>query len=152
MCAAKPIYRTTPANSSGISRSRDSITGLTSLLVLTAWRGSSLGGLELAPVLLVYGTGQGFVMPTLVSTILINIKGHDAGSASGVLSTVQQASFATGVAVIGTVFFSALGLATSTEAFIHGLRVALSVNIGLLMVTFALILKIPRFPARDGVR
>jgi len=128
------------------------ITGLTSLLLLSAWRGSSLGGLELAPVLLVYGTGQGFVMPTLVSTILINIKGHDAGSASGVLSTVQQASFATGVAVIGTVFFSALGLATSTEAFVHALRVALSVNIGLLMVTFALILKIPRFPARDGVR
>jgi len=128
------------------------IGGLASLLLLTAWRGASLGGLELAPVLLIYGTGQGFVMPTLVSTILINIKGHDAGSASGVLSTVQQASFATGVAVIGTVFFSALGLATSTGAFVHALRVALSVNIGLLMVTLTLIFKIPRFPARDGVR
>jgi EmrB/QacA subfamily drug resistance transporter len=128
------------------------ITGLTSLLVLTASRGASLAGLELAPVLLIYGTGQGFVMPTLVSTILINIKGHDAGSASGVLSTVQQASFATGVAVIGTVFFSVLGTLTSTGAFVHALRVALSVNICLLMVTFTLILQIPRFPARDGVR
>jgi MFS family permease len=128
------------------------ITGLVSLLVLTASRGSSLGGLELAPMLLIYGTGQGFVMPTLISTILINIKGHDAGSASGVLSTVQQASFATGVAVIGTVFFSALGTATSTAAFVHALRAALSVNICMLMVTFVLILKIPRFPARDGVR
>ena len=103
-------------------------------------------------MLLIYGTGQGFVMPTLISTILINIKGHDAGSASGVLSTVQQASFATGVAVIGTVFFSVLGTVTSTEAFIHALRVALSVNICLLMVTFTLILQIPRFPAREGVR
>ena len=128
------------------------ITGLPSLLLLTAWRGASLGGLELAPVLLIYGTGQGFVMPTLVSTILINIKGHDAGSASGVLSTVQQASFATGVAVIGTVFFSVLGTMTSTDAFIRALRFALSVNICLLMVTFTLILRIPRFPARDGVR
>jgi MFS family permease len=127
------------------------ITGLTALLLLTASRGASLGGLELAPVLLIYGTGQGFVMPTLISTILINIKGHDAGSASGVLSTVQQASFATGVAIIGTVFFSALGTLTSTEAFVHALRVALSVNICLLMVTFTLILQIPRFPARDGV-
>jgi MFS family permease len=124
------------------------ITGLASLLILTAARGALLGGLELAPVLLIYGTGQGFVMPTLISTILINIKGHDAGSASGVLSTVQQASFATGVAVIGTVFFSALGTWTSTEAFIHALRAALSVNIGLLMVTFTLIFQIPRFPAR----
>jgi EmrB/QacA subfamily drug resistance transporter len=127
------------------------IAGLASLLLLTASRGASLSGLELAPVLLIYGTGQGFVMPTLISTILINIKGHDAGSASGVLSTVQQASFATGVAVIGTVFFSVLGTLTSTEAFVHALRVALSVNICLLMVTFTLILRIPRFPARDGV-
>jgi MFS family permease len=128
------------------------ITGLTSLLFLTAWRGSSLGGLELAPVLLIYGAGQGFAMPTLVSTILINIKGHDAGSASGVLTTVQQASFATGVAVIGTVFFSVLGKMTSPEAFIHALRAAFFVNIGLLIVNFVLILQIPRFPARDGVR
>ncbi len=128
------------------------ILGLSSLLYLTALRGASLSGLELAPVLLIYGTGQGFVMPTLISTVLINIKGHDAGSASGVLSTVQQASFATGVAVIGTVFFSVLGTATSTEAFLHALRVAFSVNICLLTATFILILRIPRFPARDGVR
>lgn len=128
------------------------IIGLTSLLALTSWRGAALAGLEIAPALMVYGTGQGLVMPTLVSTILINIKGHDAGSASGVLSTVQQASFATGVAVIGTVFFSVLGLLTSTEAYVHALRVALSVNICLLIVTFTLILQIPRFPAREGVR
>ena len=128
------------------------ILGLSSLLYLTALRGADLSGLELAPVLLIYGTGQGFVMPTLISTVLINIKGHDAGSASGVLSTVQQASFATGVAVIGTVFFSVLGTATSTEAFLHALRVAFSVNICLLTATFVLILQIPRFPARDDVR
>ena len=128
------------------------ITGLFSLLYVTSARGASLSGLDLAPVLLIYGTGQGFVMPTLISTVLINIKGQDAGSASGVLSTVQQASFATGVAVIGTVFFSVLGTLTSTEAFIHALRVAFSVNIFLLMVTFMLILQIPRFPARDGIR
>jgi EmrB/QacA subfamily drug resistance transporter len=128
------------------------MTGLTSLLVLTAARGESLTGLALAPVLLVYGTGQGFVMPTLISTILINIRGQDAGSASGVLSTVQQVSFAAGVAVIGTVFFSALGGRTDTASFIAALRTAFSVNIGLLLVTFVLIFRIPRFPARDAAR
>lgn len=127
------------------------ISGLAGLLWMTSWRGASLSGLNLAPVLLIYGTGQGFVMPTLINTILINIKGHDAGSASGVLTTVQQASFATGVAVIGTVFFSALGNLTSAEAFIRALRIAFSVNIGLLLVTFILILQIPRFPAREHV-
>lgn len=125
------------------------MTGLSCLLWRTASSGAALSGLDLAPILLVYGTGQGFVMPTLISTILINIKGHDAGSASGVLSTVQQVSFATGVAVIGTVFFSVLGRLTSVEAFVHALRVAFSVNISLLMVTFLLMFRIPRFPARE---
>jgi MFS family permease len=128
------------------------MTGLTSLLALTAWRGAALTGFELAPVLLVYGIGQGFVMPTLINTVLMNIKGSDAGSASGVLTTVQQVSFATGVAVIGTVFFGTLGSLTSTEAFVHALRVAFSVNICLLMVTFSLILRIPRFPARRDTK
>jgi MFS family permease len=128
------------------------ITGLAALLWLTHWRGAALTGLELAPVLLIYGTGQGFVMPTLISTILINIRGHDAGSASGVLSTVQQLSFATGVAAIGTVFFSALGGLTSPEAFIGALRTAFTVNICLLAITFTLILQVPRDPVRNPVR
>ena len=124
------------------------MTGLALLLWLTAWRGGSLSGLELAPVLLIYGTGQGFVMPTLINTILVNIHGHDAGSAAGVLTTVQQVSFAMGVAVIGTVFFSSLGHLATTAAFVTALRTALSVNICLLAVTFMLILQIPRNPVR----
>ena len=126
--------------------------GLGLLLWMASSRGAALSGLDLAPALLIYGTGQGFVMPTLINTILINIKGHDAGSASGVLSTVQQLSFATGVAVIGTVFFTALGHASTTEAFISALRTAFCVNICLLMVTSILILKIPRFPATRQAR
>lgn len=125
------------------------ITGLASLLWISSSRGIALTSLDLAPVLLIYGTGQGFIMPTLINTVLINIKGHDAGSASGVLTTVQQASFATGVAVIGTVFFSALGKLSTVEAFVRALRIAFSVNIGLLLVTFVLILQVPRFPARE---
>jgi MFS family permease len=128
------------------------ITGLLALFFVTSWRGVSLSGLELAPVLLVYGTGQGFVMPTLINTILINIKSHEAGSASGVLSTVQQVSFAAGVAVIGSVFSSALGGLTAPQAFVHALRVAFTVNICLLIVTFTLIFQIPRYPSRNVVR
>jgi EmrB/QacA subfamily drug resistance transporter len=126
------------------------IAGLGGLMWVTAQRGASLTSLDLAPVLLIYGAGQGFVMPTLINTILMNIKGADAGSASGVLSTTQQASFATGVAVIGTVFFSTLGNLTSTDAFIYAVRVAFTVNICLLTLTFILILRIPQFPARTS--
>jgi EmrB/QacA subfamily drug resistance transporter len=126
--------------------------GLITLLWLAASRREALTGWQLAPVLLVYGTGQGFVMPTLFNTILINIRGHDAGSASGVLSTVQQLSFATGVAVIGTIFFSALGASTTADAFISALRTAFTVNICLLAVTFTLILQVPRKPVRQVSR
>jgi EmrB/QacA subfamily drug resistance transporter len=123
--------------------------GLMLLLWLTAYLGEALTMLNVAPVLLIYGAGQGFVMPTLISTILINIRGHDAGSASGVLSTVQQLSFATGVAVIGTVFFGALGGLSTPEAFINALRTAFTVNICLLAVTFTLILQVPRNPVQN---
>jgi len=123
--------------------------GLVTLLWMAHSRGAALTGLELAPALLIYGTGQGFVMPTLISTILINIQGHDAGSASGVLTTVQQCSFATGVAAIGTVFFSALGGRTGADVFVHALSTAFSVNICLLGVTFLLILQIPRNPVKE---
>ena len=122
--------------------------GLGLLLWMTSFYGARLTGWNLAPALLIYGTGQGFVMPTLFSTILINIKGHDAGSASGVLSTVQQVSFAMGVAVIGTVFFESLDPGGGVASFVHALRMAFTVNLGLLATTFFLILQIPRFPIR----
>jgi hypothetical protein len=123
--------------------------GLVTLLWMARSRGAALTGRELAPALMIYGTGQGFVMPTLISTVLINIKGPDAGSASGVLTTVQQCSFATGVAAIGTVFFSALGGRTGADVFVRALSTAFSVNICLLGITFLLILQIPRNPVQD---
>jgi hypothetical protein len=66
------------------------------------------------------------------------------------LTTVQQLSFAAGVAVIGTVFFAALGHLTAVDAFVRALRIAFAVNMCLLAVTFALILKIPRNPERGS--
>lgn len=128
------------------------ITGLIALLWVTSSKGANLRGLELAPVLMIYGMGQGFVMPTLISTILVNIKGHDAGSAAGVLSTVQQLSFASGVAVIGTVFFTVLGQSATIGGFTHALRSALTVNLCLLTVSFLLALFIPRFPSHGTGR
>jgi len=120
--------------------------GLVGLLLISRHYGAGLNGFNLAPALLVYGTGQGFVMPTLFSNILINIKGHDAGSASGLLSTVQQFSFAMGVALIGTVFFTSLGPRSDFPGYLHALNSALTVNLVLLTITFILILRVPRFP------
>lgn len=69
-------------------------------------------GYELIPALLVGGLGFGFVVGPLQSVILAGVNPAFAGSASGVLSTIQQVGSAVGVALIGVLFFGQL----STQA------------------------------------
>jgi EmrB/QacA subfamily drug resistance transporter len=121
--------------------------GLVAVITLTAVRGIEVSALSLALVLLIYGTGQGFVMPTLLTTVLSGVPHAAAGSASGVLSTVQQVALALGVAVIGSIFFAALGVPVEPAGFVRAIGVALSVNLGLLAVAFALVFLLPRWPA-----
>jgi predicted MFS family arabinose efflux permease len=58
------------------------------------------------PLLFVEGIGLGVVMAPLVSAILEGLPPQHAGVAAGVVATVQQASNAIGVALIGLVFYS----------------------------------------------
>jgi predicted MFS family arabinose efflux permease len=51
------------------------------------------------------GFGAGLVLPSLMNITLKSIPKHFIGAASGIYSTVQQASSALGVSVIGGVFF-----------------------------------------------
>lgn len=64
---------------------------------------------DLAPVLFVGGIGMGLFLPPVANLILSGIQAKAAGSASGVLSTVQQMGGTVGVALVGVVFFSVLG-------------------------------------------
>jgi EmrB/QacA subfamily drug resistance transporter len=77
------------------------ITARVATIPLTGW--------ETIPALLVGGVGLGFIIAPLVNVILAGIhRGHE-GSASGVLSTVQQVGGALGVALIGVIYFGLLG-------------------------------------------
>ena len=58
------------------------------------------------PLLFVQGLGLGVVMAPLVSAILEGLPPQHAGVAAGVVATVQQASNAIGVALVGLVFYS----------------------------------------------
>ncbi len=118
---------------------------LVGVIVLAQVRGRDLTVLELMPVLLVYGVGQGLTFPTLIATALSRVPSVDAGSASGVLATVQQVAFSLGVAVIGSVFFAMLGSNGSPAAYAGALGAALFCNIVLLTLTFALAFRLPRF-------
>ncbi|QSI32761.1 MFS transporter [Variovorax sp. RKNM96] len=79
----------------------------------------------MVPVLLVQGAGLGMVMAPLVSTVLAGLPPQHAGVASGVLSMVQQASNALGVALIGILFYGRLGASTDVANHTAAFGVAL---------------------------
>ena len=56
----------------------------------------------------VEGAGAGWTNPPLIGLALAGIDNRDAGSAAGVLTTVQQIAGAIGIALIGVLFFGIL--------------------------------------------
>jgi EmrB/QacA subfamily drug resistance transporter len=85
------------------------VAGMVALMWTVDRYGGAVSSWQLLPALLLCGLGLGSVVAPLVNVVLAGIKAQDAGSASGVLTTVQQIGGAIGVAVIGVVFFGLLG-------------------------------------------
>ena len=64
---------------------------------------------EFIPSLFIAGLGMGCVVAPIYPFILAEVPIKDAGSASGVVNTMQQIGGAIGVAVIGVIFFGLIG-------------------------------------------
>ena len=64
---------------------------------------------DLVPGLFFIGAGVGATLGQLFQFILTSVNMDEVGSASGVFEAVQQLSTALGVAVLGSIFFSAFG-------------------------------------------
>jgi len=62
----------------------------------------------LLPGLLLAGAGNGFFLAPNVQFIVATVENSEAGAASGVVQTVQRLGTAIGVAIIGSILFSAL--------------------------------------------
>jgi MFS family permease len=79
--------------------------------VATAVAVSSYGGsvAALAPGLLLVGAGMGLCLAPITTIVLANVDPQRAGAVSGLLSTMQQVGNCLGVAVIGVIFFGAVG-------------------------------------------
>ena len=80
--------------------------------VLLATAASELDGSSIAalvPGLVLVGAGMGLTITPLMGLVLATVEPVRAGAASGVLATMQQVGNALGVAVIGVVYFGALG-------------------------------------------
>lgn len=73
---------------------------------ILTWRGTDLTGWWLLPALLIMGIGFGMAMGPFFDLIISGVSRDETGSASGILTALQQVGGAVGVALIGTVFFT----------------------------------------------
>lgn len=106
------------------------ITGLVVLIAMVGWIPAPPMP-ALASVLIIFGAGQARVMAPLYARVLSKAPLAHAGSAAGVLSTVQQIGNTSGVAVIGATYFRFAGS--------HDVRIAVIICLALLIAALALL-------------
>ena len=106
-------------------------------LAATAW--------DFAPATFVAGLGCGAVFAPLFDIILADINEREVGSASGVLTAMQQFGGAIGVAVVGTLFFELL----PDHAFVDSMKTVSSGSGAAFAVSFVAAFLLPK-RAREG--
>ena len=104
----------------------------------------------LAPGLLVDGIGMGMVIAPLTGTVLGRVSPQLAGSASGVLATGQQVGSALGIALIGIVFYGALGRTVSAAGFPHAFQLGVATLAVLELLFAGLVQLLPGGAAQDA--
>ncbi|MFC8715837.1 MFS transporter [Kitasatospora sp. NPDC057198] len=113
------------------------VTGLTVAHLGSGGSGGTGGSVAaLLPGLLLAGLGMGLVTAPLSDTVLARVAPRHAATASGALSTAQEAGGAVGVALVGTV-----GLERGTPA--HDFTLGLELLIGCCLLAAALVQLLP---------
>ena len=112
-------------------------------LVLTGLRyGGHLTGWDLAPATALIGLGQGMALPSLIGAALAHVPPERAGAAAGILTTAQQFGVASGVAVIGAVFYTRLGPGRASS--VSAMVLAMAIDAVVVLAAAALTLLLPR--------
>jgi EmrB/QacA subfamily drug resistance transporter len=124
------------------------------LLALSALEpGRAPGFLGLAPALLIFGLGMGMIFVPLFDIIMGDIEDHEVGSAAGLLESLQQLGASLGIAVLATVFFSALGFdevgpraALAAGRHLDAAHATVLLTLGLTVLAFAVGFLLPKHP------
>ncbi len=122
-------------------------TALTGLALTVAAIGADGSPLLLVPALAVDGIGMGLLTAPLVATVVGGMDARHAGAASGVLSTAQQVGNTIGVAVIGAIFYGAIG---PRGAYAGAFELALVAVAAVCLAVAALVQLLPGQPAEDA--
>ena len=88
------------------------------------------------------GLGQGMALPSLIGTALAHTPPERAGAAAGILTTTQQFGVASGVAIIGAVFYARLGPGRASS--VSAMELAMAIDAVVALAAAALTLLLPR--------
>ncbi|GAA4237447.1 MFS transporter [Actinomadura meridiana] len=124
------------------------IAGLVALYAVFETVGTDLGAWHLTAPLLLFGAGMGMIFVPLFDIIVAGIADHEVGSGSAALESVQQLGASLGIAVLGTVFFGAIGVPAAghfdpASALDAAEKVA-ALTLGLTAVAFLVAFLLPR--------
>ena len=111
----------------------------TVVLALTVTGARTASTLDLGPGLVLIGAGAGISMGQLFDFILAGVGMDEVGSATGVVEAMQQLASAVGVAVLGTIFFSAFAGHLPT----HALAITAWACLAPIAAAFVLIFRLP---------
>lgn len=120
------------------------LTGGVILIVFTVEQaGVGLQGYELIPALIVGGTGFGLIAAPLQATVLRRVPPEFAGSASGILATLNQVGSALGVAIMGIILLGQLGPQPGPERFVEAIQVSLQYQLAVFVGVYLLASLLP---------
>jgi predicted MFS family arabinose efflux permease len=121
-------------------------------LILTNLDPTGLTNWILLPSMLMGGLGNGLFLAPNAQFIVATVERQDAGSASGVVNTMQRVGNAIGVAVVGSVLFGSLTMVAKTQqgslkdiadGWANAAANGLAVSTALALLSFLLIWALP---------
>lgn len=131
-----------------------SVAGFAGFVLTLHVAGDGVGIWAMSPALAAIGVGMGLTMAPFFDIVLAGVDERESGSASGVLTSVQQLGGAFGIAVLGTTFFHALDHSaggTRVAAFRDAAGTAMWVAAGFVALAFALTFLLPERAREDTV-
>lgn len=126
------------------------IAGLLLYIGEAARYGMGITSLQMAAPLVVMGVGMGLIVAPLTDAVLSGVPKEHAGSASGLINTVQQMGTALGLGLVSVVFFGSISDRPAPEAvgpeFVDAFQQSLWWVAGMLVVILLVMFALPARP------